>query len=242
MQWNQPDYHHERPKLSRKDSLELFTALLDLYSALVHGYDKMIIYRDSNNYSGCSLQQLFDCDGFLSTFSKGMQPFVREFISTQLFSNLVTSRIEVSTFPSSQTIDFPILFFDKYLTFMKQPFQRRYRHLEKVLYQHSNRILLVSIPVEAPKCEIQREVCEKEFEVIRSCVLSSWTCCYGEEMECFKLGEVECTGNEEFDKKLNRLSFLSLPREYRLCTHHTFCPTCNQSLSLIVRFVVLDSK
>ena len=141
--WDQPDYQHRRPKLSRKDSVEFFTTLLDLYSSLVNGYEKMIIHHEYTKYSGCSLNQLFDCNGFLSIIPKSNQPFIKEFLSTQLFSNLVTSRIEVSSFPSSASIDFPILFFDKYCTLMSRPFHHRFHHLEKVLYQRSNRILAV---------------------------------------------------------------------------------------------------
>ena len=99
--WDQPDYQHRRPKLSRRDSVEFFTTLLDLYSSLVNGYEKMILHHEYAKYSGCSLHQLFDCEGFLAIIPKSNQPFIKEFLSTQLFSNLVTSRIEVSSFPSS---------------------------------------------------------------------------------------------------------------------------------------------
>lgn len=133
--------------MNRKDSLLLFTTLLDLYSSLVEGYERMILYRKDQIYTGCSLKQMFDCDGFISSLPKAKQSFMKEFLSTQLFSNLITSRIEVTISPSSTMIDFPILFFDKYISFMKLPFEYRYSHLEKVLFQKSNRILVESIPL-----------------------------------------------------------------------------------------------
>ena len=133
--------------MNRKDSLLLFTTLLDLYSSLVEGYERMILYRKDQIYAGCSLKQMFDCDGFISSLPKAKQSFMKEFLSTQLFSNLITSRIEVTISPLSTMIDFPILFFDKYISFMKLPFDYRYSHLEKVLFQKSNRILVESIPL-----------------------------------------------------------------------------------------------
>lgn len=44
--------------------------------------------------------------------------------------------------------DFPVLFFDKYLALMKQPAKTRVSHLYRVLYQRSNRILLLSVSLE----------------------------------------------------------------------------------------------
>lgn len=133
--------------MNRKDSLLLYTTLLDFYSSLVEGYDRMILYRKDHVYTGCSLKQMFDCDGFITSLPKAKQAFMKEFLSTQLFSNLITSHIEVTISPSSTMIDFPILFFDKYISFMKLPFDYRYSHLEKVLFQKSNRILVESIPI-----------------------------------------------------------------------------------------------
>ena len=149
--------------MNRKDSLLLFTTLLDLYSSLVEGYERMILYRKDQIYTGCSLKQMFDCDGFISSLPKAKQSFMKEFLSTQLFSNLITSRIEVTISPSSTMIDFPILFFDKYISFMKLPFEYRYSHLEKVLFQKSNRILVESIPLTNHSFSIPLNEYETEY-------------------------------------------------------------------------------
>ena len=208
-----------------------------MYSCLVEGYDRMIIYRDSSDYVGLSLQQLFDCNGFIATFSKHYQSFIKEFISTQLFSNLVTSRIEVSTFPSSQTIDFPIIFFDKYLLLKQHPFSHRYRHLNIVLYQRSNRILLVSIPVETPHVDISQEECKQEIESVKTAIIDSWVCCYesGEELVC--IGDSECTvNNGRVQSIIDHAIRIPFPVEFSIMTYHVFCSHCKVSLSLSVRF------
>ena len=149
--------------MNRKDSLLLFTTLLDLYSSLVEGYERMILYRKDQIYTGYSLKQLFDCDGFITSLPKAKQSFMKEFLSTQLFSNLITSRIEVTISPSSTMIDFSILFFDKYISFMKLPFEYRYSHLEKVLFQKSNRILVESIPLTNHSFSIPLNEYETEY-------------------------------------------------------------------------------
>lgn len=210
--WDQPDYHHQRPKLSRKDSVEFFTTLLDLYSNLVNGYEKMVIFKDYSKYSGCSLKQLFDCDGFLSMVPKSNQPFLKEFLNTQLFSNLITSRIEVSVTPSSASIDFPILFFDKYCTLMNQPFYHRFHHLEKVLYQRSNRILAVSIPIEETTYVFDHPNSSPEYDMLKSCILNTWNCLYSMEIQLK-------------DMQTDNVSCLS---------YTAFCPNCYQHLSIKV--------
>lgn len=215
-----------------------------MYSCLVDGYDRRIIYRESSDYVGLSLQQLFDCDGFVATFSKHYQSFIKEFISTQLFSNLITSRIEVSTFPSSLTVDFPIIFFDKYLLLKQHPFSHRYRHLNKVLYQRSNRILLVSIPVETPHVDISEEECKQEIERIKTAIIDSWVCCCESEEELLRIGnsDSECrVNNERVQHIIDHATHTPFPVEFIMLSYHVFCNYCKMALSLEVGFLFLSS-
>lgn len=145
--WNHPDPDHVLPKLNKRDSVVFLSSVLDLYGRLVNGYDRMLRPRDGGDYGGCTLRNMFDIDAFLRGANRYVQPFLKEFVTTQLFSNLIRSRIECSTLTSTSLslLDFPILFFDKYLMLMSQPSQARVNHLYRVLYQRSNRILLLSI-------------------------------------------------------------------------------------------------
>ena len=105
-------------------------------------------YRDSGDYSGCTLDDMFDTAEFLHRMSRSLRPFMSRFVQTQLFSNLIVSKTQCSATSSSSLLallDFPVLFFDKYLTLMSRPFVDRFNHLRKVLYKHSNRILLISL-------------------------------------------------------------------------------------------------
>lgn len=146
--WSCPDPDHLLPKLNKQDSTVLFSAVLDLYGHIVSGYGFRLRARASGNYAGCTLRDMFEVDGFVKGASRSLQPFLREFVATQLFSNLIRSRIESSCMPQTSSLnllDFPVLFFDKYLTLMKHPAKTRVSHLYRVLYQRSNRILLLSI-------------------------------------------------------------------------------------------------
>lgn len=80
--WNTPDPDHCVPKLSCKESLQLFTSVLDLYGNLVNGYERWIITRD--NYKGCTLQQMFRVNDYLDTCGKQILPFMRSFVFTQV--------------------------------------------------------------------------------------------------------------------------------------------------------------
>lgn len=146
--WNEPDPAHRLPKLSRSESLQLFTSVLDMYARMLEGYGKTMRYRDSGDYSGCTLNDMFDTSEFLHRMSRSFRPFLARFMQTQLFSNLIVSKTQCSATASSSLLallDFPVLFFDKYLTMMNRPFEDRFNHLRKVLYKQSNRILLISL-------------------------------------------------------------------------------------------------
>ena len=134
--WNHPDPDHVLPKLNKRDSVVFFSSVLDLYGRLVNGYDRMLRPRDGGDYGGCTLRNMFDIDAFLRGSNRYVQPFLKEFVTTQLFSNLIRSRIECSTLTSTSLslLDFPILFFDKYLMLMSQPSQARVNHLYRVLF------------------------------------------------------------------------------------------------------------
>ena len=80
--------------------------------------------------------------------SRSFRPFLARFMQTQLFSNLIVSKTQCSATASSSLLallDFPVLFFDKYLTMMNRPFEDRFNHLRKVLYKQSNHIVLISL-------------------------------------------------------------------------------------------------
>ena len=146
--WSCPDPDHLLPKLNKQDSTVLFSSVLDLYGHVVSGYGFMLRARASGNYAGCTLHDMFEVDSFVKGAARTLQPFLREFVATQLFSNLIRSRIESSCMPQTSSLnllDFPVLFFDKYLTLMKRPAKTRVSHLYRVLYQRSNRILLLSV-------------------------------------------------------------------------------------------------
>ena len=162
--WNEPDPLHKLPKLSRSESLQLFTSILDVYAGMLEGYGKTMKYRDSGDYSGCTLDDMFDTPEFLHRMPRSLRPFMSRFVQTQLFSNLIVSKTQCSATSSSSLLallDFPVLFFDKYLTLMNRPFEDRFNHLRKVLYKHSNRILLISLhsgqgpsPSKSHSCDI----------------------------------------------------------------------------------------
>ena len=119
-----------------------------MYAGMLEGYGKTMKYRDSGDYSGCTLDDMFDTPEFLHRMPRSLRPFMSRFVQTQLFSNLIVSKTQCSATSSSSLLallDFPVLFFDKYLTLMNRPFEDRFNHLRKVLYKHSNRILLISL-------------------------------------------------------------------------------------------------
>lgn len=62
-----------------------------------------------------------------------------------MFSNFVSSKTEIHSFSSS--FEFPIIFFDNYLTLIQRPFKDRFNHLRRVLYKRSNRVILIAVSV-----------------------------------------------------------------------------------------------
>ena len=137
--WNEPDPLHKLPKLSRSESLQLFTSILDVYAGMLEGYGKTMKYRDSGDYSGCTLDDMFDTPEFLHRMPRSLRPFMSRFVQTQLFSNLIVSKTQCSATSSSSLLallDFPVLFFDKYLTLMNRPFEDRFNHLRKVFVKN----------------------------------------------------------------------------------------------------------
>ena len=62
-----------------------------------------------------------------------------------MFSNFISSKTEIHSFSSS--FEFPIIFFDNYLTLIQRPFKDRFNHLRRVLYKRSNRVILIAVSV-----------------------------------------------------------------------------------------------
>ena len=94
-----------------------------------------------------------------------------------MFTNFISSRIDLISSTHSQSFDFPIIFFDRYLTMIQRPFQDRYNHLQRVLYQTSNRMILISISsLGEDPFEIEENDSSVENEERRICesVLSNW--------------------------------------------------------------------
>ena len=94
-----------------------------------------------------------------------------------MFTNFISSRIDLISSTHSQSFDFPIIFFDRYLTMIQRPFQDRYNHLQRVLYQTRTRMILIAISsLGEDPFEIEENDSSVENEERRICesVLSNW--------------------------------------------------------------------
>lgn len=196
--WNRPDPNHHLPKLTRKEGIQLFTSILDLYSGIVDGYEHLLMIREEGDYTGCTLNQMFRVNDFIGSKNRMMQGFLNQFVYTQvrnrdmneveMFSNFISSRIDLLSSTHSQSFDFPIIFFDRYLTMIQRPFQDRFSHLQRVLYQKSNRVILIAISslgdeggesiMKEPSISMENEIIEQmeQDEQRRICesVLTNW--------------------------------------------------------------------
>ena len=94
--WNCPDPSISLPKLTRKESVQLFTCILDMYSELVDGYENLLMIRHQGDYSGCTLSQLFRVNDFIGCKNRMMQGFLTQFTNTQVRSIPFEIRIRCS--------------------------------------------------------------------------------------------------------------------------------------------------
>ena len=237
--WSCPDPDHRLPKLNKQDSTVLFSTVLDLYGRLVSGYGYMLRAREGGNYAGCTLRDMFEVDGFVKGAPRALQPFLREFVATQLFSNLIRSRVECScmTQGAAQTpFDFPVLFFDKYLALMKQPAKTRVSHLYRVLYQRSNRILLLSVSLENKESLRASSALSSSVSNEASCLDQSHFAALLKETwkEC---PSIQVCGHAT-DSMREALTLPSepkaLPEELQFCCCHVWCASCRCSVDLAV--------
>ena len=237
--WSCPDPDHRLPKLNKQDSTVLFSTVLDLYGRLVSGYGYMLRAREGGNYAGCTLRDMFEVDGFVKGAPRALQPFLREFVATQLFSNLIRSRVECScmTQGAAQTpFDFPVLFFDKYLALMKQPAKTRVSHLYRVLYQRSNRILLLSVSLENKESLRASSALSSSVSNEASCLDQSHFSALLKETwkEC---PSIQVCGRAA-DSMREALTLPSepkaLPEELQFCCCHVWCASCRCSVDLAV--------
>lgn len=237
--WSCPDPDHRLPKLNKQDSTVLFSTVLDLYGRLVSGYGYMLRAREGGNYAGCTLRDMFEVDGFVKGAPRALQPFLREFVATQLFSNLIRSRVECScmTQGAAQTpFDFPVLFFDKYLALMKQPAKTRVSHLYRVLYQRSNRILLLSVSLENKESLRASSALSSSVSNEASCLDQSHFAALLKETwkECPSI-QVCGRAADSMRKALTLPSEpKSLPEDLEFCCCHVWCASCRCSVDLAV--------
>ena len=94
--WNHPDPNHTLPKLTRREGVQLFTCILDLYSGLVDGYENLLMIREGGDYSGCTLNQLFRVNDFIGSKNRMIQGFLTQFVYTQVRSTQFDLRIRCS--------------------------------------------------------------------------------------------------------------------------------------------------
>ena len=73
------------PRLSRKESLDLFTTILDLYALLVEHYeDYLLPCENSSRYKNCTLSQVFNITDYVMKVNKKLRPFLSQFLQTQV--------------------------------------------------------------------------------------------------------------------------------------------------------------
>ena len=222
--WNQPDPLHKLPKLSRSESLQLFTSILDVYAGMLEGYGKTMKYRDSGDYSGCTLDDMFDTSEFLHRMPRSLRPFMSRFVQTQLFSNLIVSKTQCSATSSSSLLallDFPVLFFDKYLTLMSRPFEDRFNHLRKVLYKHSNRILLISLHSGQENSPSKSHSCDVDDSTLDSLSLGELT----------DIGSNLILAADIYCAECN----IQLPIKYSIHSDRYQCPFCLSKVNPLLR-------
>ena len=237
--WSCPDPDHRLPKLNKQDSTVLFSTVLDLYGRVVSGYSFMLRAREGGNYAGCTLRDMFEVEGFVKGAPRALQPFLREFVATQLFSNLIRSRIECSCMTKSSSLtllDFPVLFFDKYLALMKQSAKTRVSHLYRVLYQRSNRILLLSVSLETKEAfrassvvssSLSGDVDSPDQSHFAALLKDAWK-------ECPSLQLCGGAANTIQTDLTSSAAWQSLPEELQFCCCVVWCESCHCSVDLAV--------
>ena len=75
------------PHLSRKESLHLFTSLLDFYSSLIDHFETMVnpsTNTPKQNVQGFVLSQLFNITEYVMSVPKAMRSFISQFLQTQV--------------------------------------------------------------------------------------------------------------------------------------------------------------
>ena len=73
------------PHLSRKESLDLFTTILDLYALLVEHYEDYLLPGETNShYKNCTLSQVFNVTNYVMKVNKKLRPFLSQFLQTQV--------------------------------------------------------------------------------------------------------------------------------------------------------------
>ena len=181
-------------------------------------------YRDSGDYSGCTLDDMFDTSEFLHRMPRSLRPFMSRFVQTQLFSNLIVSKTQCSATSSSSLLallDFPVLFFDKYLTLMSRPFEDRFNHLRKVLYKHSNRILLISLHSGQENSPSKSHSCDVDDSTLDSLSLGELT----------DIGSNLILAADIYCAECN----IQLPIKYSIHSDRYQCPFCLSKVNPLLR-------
>ena len=181
-------------------------------------------YRDSGDYSGCTLDDMFDTSEFLHRMPRSLRPFMSRFVQTQLFSNLIVSKTQCSATSSSSLLallDFPVLFFDKYLPLMSRPFEDRFNHLRKVLYKHSNRILLISLHSGQENSPSKSHSCDVDDSTLDSLSLGELT----------DIGSNLILAADIYCAECN----IQLPIKYSIHSDRYQCPFCLSKVNPLLR-------
>ena len=195
-----------------------------MYAGMLEGYGKTMKYRDSGDYNGCTLDDMFDTPEFLHRMPRSLRPFMSRFVQTQLFSNLIVSKTQCSATSSSSLLallDFPVLFFDKYLTLMNRPFEDRFNHLRKVLYKHSNRILLISLHSGQGNSPSKSHSCDVDDLTLDSLSIGELA---EVDSDLVMAADIYCT-------ECN----LQIPMKYSIHMDRYQCPFCLSTLSPLLR-------
>ena len=170
-----------------------------------------------------------------------------------MFSNFISSKTEIHSFSSS--FEFPIIFFDNYLTLIQRPFKDRFNHLRRVLYKRSNRVILIAVSV-LPSQE------SASFDNIPRSLSCDETPCFQEGLvtKCFSLcndawtmmGVIGTNWNElmsqlPFSKETRDriletpLNHIAAVTQCRAMTADCYCESCDSIVEVSRRVVKWDS-
>ena len=102
------DGHEEAYDASLLDWDSFREDFFRVYVKLLFNYQKFMSTRESRAADPNSFKRPFDKEGFLESFTKQEQEFMKEFLKTQAFNNFIDDRLSVDV-----TADYDALFFDQ---------------------------------------------------------------------------------------------------------------------------------